>query len=139
VFRPDAESSDAADAPPRRSRSEGGSPARKTPAVLIVVPAIAAALLVYGGTLAGVIIKERPKKEAAQAIDASTGPPGVAPGSKLSPIAAGVGAQAKGNQTAGPAIGKPAPEISGEDLDGQQFKLSDYRGKVVLLDFWGNW
>ena len=32
-----------------------------------------------------------------------------------------------------------APEISGEDLDGVQFKLSDYRGKVVLLDFWGDW
>jgi len=36
-------------------------------------------------------------------------------------------------------IGKEAPEIKGEDLDGKEFKLSDYRGKVVLLDFWGNW
>jgi hypothetical protein len=36
-------------------------------------------------------------------------------------------------------VGKPAPEIEGEDLDGKKFKLSDYRGKVVLLDFWGNW
>jgi hypothetical protein len=36
-------------------------------------------------------------------------------------------------------IGKPAPEIKAEDLDGKEFKLSDYRGKVVLLDFWGNW
>ena len=36
-------------------------------------------------------------------------------------------------------IGKVAPEIQGEDLDGQSFKLSDYRGKVVVLDFWGNW
>jgi hypothetical protein len=35
--------------------------------------------------------------------------------------------------------GKPAPEIEAEDLDGKQFKLSDYKGKVVLLDFWGNW
>ena len=24
-------------------------------------------------------------------------------------------------------------------LDGQKFKLSDYRGKVVVLDFWGHW
>jgi hypothetical protein len=36
-------------------------------------------------------------------------------------------------------VGKEAPEISGKDLDGKAFKLSDYRGKVVLLDFWGNW
>jgi len=36
-------------------------------------------------------------------------------------------------------VGKAAPEISGEDLDGVAFRLSDYRGKVVLLDFWGNW
>jgi hypothetical protein len=36
-------------------------------------------------------------------------------------------------------VGLLAPEISGEDLDGVPFKLSDYRGKVVLLDFWGDW
>jgi hypothetical protein len=35
--------------------------------------------------------------------------------------------------------GKKAPEIEAEDIDGKKFKLSDYRGKVVLLDFWGNW
>lgn len=37
------------------------------------------------------------------------------------------------------AIGQSVPEIEGEDTDGVVFKLSDYRGKVVLLDFWGNW
>lgn len=37
------------------------------------------------------------------------------------------------------AIGKVAPEIEGEDIDGVEFKLSDYRGKVVVIDFWGNW
>ena len=37
------------------------------------------------------------------------------------------------------AVGKAAPEIEGGDLDGRNFRLSDYRGKVVLLDFWGNW
>lgn len=35
--------------------------------------------------------------------------------------------------------GLKAPDIHGEDLDGIAFKLSDYRGKVVLLDFWGDW
>lgn len=37
------------------------------------------------------------------------------------------------------AVGKVAPEIVGEDIDGRPFKLSDYRGKVVVLDFWGDW
>jgi hypothetical protein len=36
-------------------------------------------------------------------------------------------------------IGKTAPEIEGLDLNGQRMRLSDYRGKVVVLDFWGNW
>ena len=36
-------------------------------------------------------------------------------------------------------VGKAAPEVEGEDLDGKRFKLSDYRGKVVVLDFWGHW
>ncbi|HIA63048.1 MAG TPA: redoxin domain-containing protein [Planctomycetaceae bacterium] len=36
-------------------------------------------------------------------------------------------------------VGNLAPEIQGEDLDGVKFKLSDYRGKVVVLDFWGDW
>jgi peroxiredoxin len=33
------------------------------------------------------------------------------------------------------AVGKPAPEIEGIDLDGRPFRLSDYRGKIVVLDF----
>jgi len=37
------------------------------------------------------------------------------------------------------AIGSVAPEIEGVDVEGVSFKLSDYRGKVVLLDFWGFW
>lgn len=36
-------------------------------------------------------------------------------------------------------IGMVAPDIEGEDLDGVAFRLSDYRGKVVVLDFWGFW
>jgi peroxiredoxin len=36
-------------------------------------------------------------------------------------------------------IGKIAPEITGKDLDGAAFKLSDYRGKVVVIYFSGEW
>jgi hypothetical protein len=36
-------------------------------------------------------------------------------------------------------VGMEVPEVAGEDPDGVAFKLSDYRGKVVLLDFYGFW
>ncbi len=37
------------------------------------------------------------------------------------------------------AKGKPAPEVVGQDVDGKTFRLSDYRGKVVMLDYWATW
>ena len=37
------------------------------------------------------------------------------------------------------AVGKPAPEIKGVDIHGKPLALSDYRGKVVALVFWGTW
>ncbi len=36
-------------------------------------------------------------------------------------------------------VGKPAPSTQGIDADGAAFRLSDSLGKVVMLDFWGNW
>jgi hypothetical protein len=38
-----------------------------------------------------------------------------------------------------PQVGSLAPEIEGVDIDGVKFKLSDYRGEVIVLDFWGDW
>jgi peroxiredoxin len=37
------------------------------------------------------------------------------------------------------SVGKQAPDIVGRDVDGKPLKLSDYRGKVVVLTFSGNW
>jgi hypothetical protein len=36
-------------------------------------------------------------------------------------------------------VGKTAPEITGEDINGKPMKLSDFKGKVVVLDFFGDW
>jgi len=36
-------------------------------------------------------------------------------------------------------VGNPVPDVDGSDLDGKKVKLSSYRGKVVLLDFWATW
>jgi hypothetical protein len=35
--------------------------------------------------------------------------------------------------------GKPVPDIIGEDIQGRRMKLSDYRGKVVILQFGESW
>jgi peroxiredoxin len=38
-----------------------------------------------------------------------------------------------------PLPGTPAPEISLPNADGEVLKLSQLKGKVVLLDFWASW
>ena len=39
----------------------------------------------------------------------------------------------------GPAIGSVAPEFELTSLDGKKVRLSDFRGKAVLLNFWATW
>jgi cytochrome c biogenesis protein CcmG/thiol:disulfide interchange protein DsbE len=34
---------------------------------------------------------------------------------------------------------KPAPDFALKDSAGKQFSLKDYRGKILLLDFWARW
>src|SRR6058998_3375741 len=38
-----------------------------------------------------------------------------------------------------PLVGAPAPEIALKDLQGQEVRLSDLHGKIVLLNFWATW
>jgi peroxiredoxin len=37
------------------------------------------------------------------------------------------------------AVGKSIPDIKGKDSDDKELKLSDYRGKVVVVSFWAEW
>lgn len=36
-------------------------------------------------------------------------------------------------------VGNKAPEIAGKSLNGEMIKLSDTKGRLVLLDFWAAW
>ncbi len=36
-------------------------------------------------------------------------------------------------------VGKPAPAIEGEDLDGDPVRLADFEGNLVLIVFWTSW
>ncbi len=37
------------------------------------------------------------------------------------------------------SVGDVAPDMEGDDIDGKTLKLSDYRGKIVVLSFWASW
>ena len=37
------------------------------------------------------------------------------------------------------AVGSPAPDFVLKDQTGQEVRLSDYRGKLVFLNFWATW
>ena len=39
----------------------------------------------------------------------------------------------------GQYVGRPAPEFRLKDLHGAEVALGDFKGKVVLLDFWATW
>ncbi len=68
---------------------------------------------------------------------------------KVLPIAAliGFGVYDRMNDEPTPApagaqlleIGEVVPDLEGKTPDGETIKLSDYRGQVVLIDFWASW
>ena len=37
------------------------------------------------------------------------------------------------------SLGKVAPDIAAEGIDGRKFKLSESRGKITVLSFWASW
>lgn len=43
------------------------------------------------------------------------------------------------NLPAAPVVGRYAPDFSWTDASGKQVRLSDYRGKTVLINFWATW
>lgn len=38
-----------------------------------------------------------------------------------------------------PVVGSPAPDFELPDLKGERVSLSEYRGRIVLLNFWATW
>lgn len=67
----------------------------------------------------------------------------------IAPVVAGCGAAEPGATDASgaragitrvePADRKPAPDISGDDLDGTPLSLDSFKGQVVVVNIWGSW
>ncbi|GAA2416880.1 TlpA disulfide reductase family protein [Streptomyces glaucosporus] len=38
-----------------------------------------------------------------------------------------------------PGDRRPAPELSGETVDGKRLSTADYRGKILVVNVWGSW
>jgi peroxiredoxin len=59
----------------------------------------------------------------------------------LEPKDGGDGGSGDGGMTGidSPMVGKLAPEFELQLLDGKKFRLSETRGRVIVLDFWATW
>jgi len=125
---------------PRRSRSSIKRKPQKSNAALIAIPIVALVLLIAGGAIVYAVYFMDTKTEPVKPSGPDAGPvakAGVArPGGGIN---VGAAPRPTGPRVEGLKVGNLAPDIENEDLDGETFKLSDYRGKVVMLDFWGNW
>ena len=51
----------------------------------------------------------------------------------------GIALWGEANAGAYEGVGSVVPDFPAVDTNGEAFRLSDYRGRVVLLDFWGFW
>jgi thiol-disulfide isomerase/thioredoxin len=76
--------------------------------------------------------------ESAVGVTGDTAPPQVDRVAQTSGAGGAVETLATPIPTAKPK-GTEAPDFTLYDLDGQPVTLSDFRGKVVLLDFWATW
>ena len=58
---------------------------------------------------------------------------------RIVPIAFILGAMAFVMPSIAASISKPTPNVVVRTVDGADVRLADYRGKVVLIDFWASW
>lgn len=64
----------------------------------------------------------------------------VDPGSQVDPASETVATTSEQEEKQSPLVGKPAPDVESELLDGSKFSLKEQIGKgVILLDFWATW
>jgi cytochrome c biogenesis protein CcmG/thiol:disulfide interchange protein DsbE len=68
-------------------------------------------------------------------------PAGIAAIIVIALLAAGISQWRHSSGDSGPPrlAGKPAPDVALDLFNGQQLRLTDYRGSIVVLNFWASW
>jgi peroxiredoxin len=101
---------------------------RKQPGRLPVLPLAAAVILMIG---VGILWLDFRLGITGGAVSATPSPTAASP--NLVPVVPQESIQLS------PLSGKPAPDFSLQTPDGQVVRLSDYRGKAVLINLWATW
>jgi peroxiredoxin len=128
--------------PRPRQRRRKGKPAGLSPAVLWGSIGAGALVLLLGGIGVALALRgpRAPEATGGTSGSGSTGGTAATPGAGDAPIVEPPWTGYKPSRLmTGLGHGNLAPDLQGLDLAGKSFKLSDYRGKVVLIDFWGHW
>ena len=130
----DYDTDDAPSKPKKPKKASSGMMA----AILVIIGVAAVSLVLIIGGAVVLTIWLWPTREKVAQVPVQPRPEGVFPKGPFGPdgMPPKIGMPPVDPPGAGPAVGAAAPDIEAADMDGKRFKLSDYRGKVVLLDFW---
>jgi len=124
-----------------------GAPNHRDKSPRWLLPLVAVVLVAVAGVIAARLIIDRPEtstlptpavtatgdpSNAGQSVEADADTP-------TDPTPSTPASQNEQVPPVGTAVGDRAPNFTLPDLAGQPVSLSEFRGKVVILDFWASW
>jgi len=108
-----------------------------------LIPFVVIVLLVVVGAIAGsLLVDRRPAPEptvVASGTDEARGIPSASAEEQDRPASTDSASGAPVAAPTGIHVGETAPEFTLKNLNGKSVSLSDYRGKIVIIDFWASW
>ena len=108
-----------------------------------LIPFVVIVLLVVAGTIAGSFLVDRRSAPeptvVASGTDEARNIPSPSTEEQERPASTDPSPDGPVATPTGIYVGETAPEFTLKDLNGKSVSLSDYRGEVVIIDFWASW